>query len=433
MYKIGEIAISKLPDHQARFVELARHYELSAILDSNSHAAGDTPIPYRKYDLIAGYSTGKKDTLQILQLHELEQLGPSNQDWYLGYLSYDLKNQIEDLKSANPDRIQWPPLLFFKPEILFLLFNETLYIHAENADISADGLIKTLLSIEIPALQTRLPELKASITRKTYLEKVRGLQTHLHRGDIYEVNYCMEFSGEGSLDPYSAHRQITAQTPAPFSAFFRYRDLFLLSASPERFLQKDKDLLISQPIKGTAPRNTDPSEDLKNRDFLQTSLKERAENIMITDLVRNDLARIAVKNSVQVEELCGIYAFPHVFQMISTIKARIEKKNMLEIIRATFPMGSMTGAPKIRAMELIEEYEEMKRGLYSGAVGYIGPEMDFDLNVVIRSLQYNAEHQYISYIAGSAITAMADPESEYQECLLKAYAIKQSLSDADNA
>ena len=187
---------------------------------------------------------------------------------------------------------------------------------------------------------------------------------------------------------------------------------------------------MSQPIKGTSPRSENPFQDKANIEYLKHSLKERSENIMITDLVRNDLSKVATRGSVKVDELCGVYSFRQVHQMISTISAEMRPdKNWIDTVKATFPMGSMTGAPKVRAMQLIEKYEATKRGLYSGSVGYVSPDGDFDFNVVIRSILFNRKKGHLSYMVGSAITALANPEQEYEECLVKAAAIREVLQN----
>ena len=171
-------------------------------------------------------------------------------------------------------------------------------------------------------------------------------------------------------------------------------------------------------------------EDQKLKQKLATDIKERSENVMIVDLVRNDLAKTAIKGSVEVEELCKVYTFDQVHQMISTVISQVsDQVHPVDILKTTFPMGSMTGAPKISAMKIIETLEETKRGLYSGAVGYFTPEGDFDFNVVIRSILYNSSKKYVSYSVGGAITAKSDPLSEYEECLVKAKAMRQVLEN----
>ena len=218
----------------------------------------------------------------------------------------------------------------------------------------------------------------------------------------------------------------------PFASFLKIDEQYLLSASPERYLKKEGNKIISQPIKGTAKRLISPIDDEKIASDLSRDEKERAENVMIVDLVRNDLSKTAKIGSVHVEELCKVYSFKQVHQMISTVVSEVEPTmHPVEIIRSTFPMGSMTGAPKVSAMKIIETLEETKRGLYSGAVGYFTPENDFDFNVVIRSILYDQEKKYISYSVGGAITAKSVPENEYEECLLKAKAMKHVLVNSN--
>jgi para-aminobenzoate synthetase component 1 len=267
------------------------------------------------------------------------------------------------------------------------------------------------------------------ISKANYILKVDAMLAHIHRGRIYEANFCMEFFAENAvINPLEKFKKLNAISQPPFAVFFKNNTHFLLSATPERYLRKEGDLLISQPIKGTAKRYSDFEKDEKSKEKLASDPKERAENIMITDLVRNDLSRTAQKGSVQVKELCGIYSFLQVHQMISTITSRLDPKYAVaEALKKTFPMGSMTGAPKISVMKIIEELEETKRGLYSGAIGYFTPEGDFDFNVVIRSILYNQGNQYVSFSVGSAITSLSEPEKEYEECLLKAKAMREVL------
>ena len=253
---------------------------------------------------------------------------------------------------------------------------------------------------------------------------------HIHRGDIYEANFCMEFFSENTtINPLEIFQKLNEISKPPLAVYFKNNKQFLLSASPERYLKKVGEQLISQPIKGTAKRFIDLIEDEKSKNKLSQDPKERAENIMITDLVRNDLSKTAQKGSVKVEELCGIYSFEQVHQMISTITSKLDTQySAVEAIKTTFPMGSMTGTPKVSVMNIIEELEETKRGLYSGAVGYFTPTSDFDFNVVIRSILYNQEKEYVSFSVGSAITSGSIPENEYEECLLKAKAMLEVLS-----
>ena len=255
------------------------------------------------------------------------------------------------------------------------------------------------------------------------------LKEHIHYGDIYEINFCQEFSATVSgINPKELFAQLKKTSPTPFSAWFREANQYLLCASPERYIKKSGSLLFSQPIKGTCPRGSDEVEDRKNLEALLASEKEISENVMIVDLVRNDLSRIAAKGSVAVEECCAPYGFPQVYQLTSTVSCQLQPEiQFSDIVKSTFPMGSMTGAPKLRAMQLADTFETFQRGIYSGAVGYIAPNGDFDFNVVIRSFVYNEESKHLSYAVGGAITMLSEAEAEYDECLVKAQAMNKTL------
>ena len=274
--------------------------------------------------------------------------------------------------------------------------------------------------------------MNARTGREEYLQQAEAIMRHIQRGDIYEMNFCLEFFAEDvSIHPASTWLALNARSPMPFACYYRSTDFHLLCASPERFLKRTGKRILSQPIKGTAPRGKDAESDRMQRNKLAADEKEMAENIMIVDLVRNDLSRTAVRGSVKVDELMGIHTFPALHQMISTVSAEVEEHTpATDIIRAAFPMGSMTGAPKVRAMQLIEQYENARRGLFSGSVGYFTPGGDFDLNVVIRSIQYR-EDRYLSFSAGSAITVRSDAAKEYEECLLKAKTMMNVLANAE--
>ncbi|HKJ07092.1 MAG TPA: anthranilate synthase component I family protein, partial [Flavobacteriaceae bacterium] len=271
--------------------------------------------------------------------------------------------------------------------------------------------------------------IKQRIDKNSYLKKVNNILNHIYRGNIYEANFCQEFYSEKTtINPVNTYLKLNEISKPPFASFLKINNKYLLSASPERYLQKQGTTVISQPIKGTAKRALDEIEDQKLIAELENNNKERAENIMIVDLVRNDLSHFAKKGTVKVNELCKVYTFKQVHQLISTVSCEVSKNiDVVDLIKKTFPMGSMTGAPKISAMQIIEALEETKRGLYSGAVGYFTPDDDFDFNVVIRSILYNETEKYVSYSVGSAITAKSNPENEYEECLLKAKAMQQVL------
>lgn len=362
---------------------------------------------------------------------DLKQYQQLTKDWLFGYLSYDLKNDTEELHSDNFDGLHFPDLFFFQPKKLFLLNGNQLeiqYLRLCDDEIESDfeAVLKTSRFI---TLHSEV-EIKQRISKENYIAKVSKMLEHIHRGDIYEANFCMEFYAENAtIDPSEIYQKLNGISKPPFATFFKNDSQYLLCASMERYLKKEANKVISQPIKGTAKRFLDETLDNESKKELEKNPKERAENIMIVDLVRNDLSHTAIKGSVAVEELCGIYTFEQVHQMISTVVSAVENSvSPVEILRTTFPMGSMTGAPKISAMNIIEELEETKRGLYSGAVGYFTPDNDFDFNVVIRSILYNAKEKYLSFSVGSAITSQSIPEQEYEECLLKAKAMFEVLS-----
>ena len=405
----------------------AQQFREVAFLDSNNY-----PQAYSSYDCLLAV-----DAFTLLQtdydnaFEDLKQYQQTTKDWLFGYLSYDLKNDSERLQSNNFDGLDFPDLFFFQPKKIFLLKGnqlETRYLHLCDDELQEDYQdITTIVPQQSTASDSVM--VQARIDQKKYLEQVQKMQEYIHKGDIYEANFCMEFYAENAtIQPLEKFQKLNAISQPPFAVFLKNNQQYLLSATPERYLRKEGEDLISQPIKGTAKRYEDPVADEKAKDDLASNPKERAENIMITDLVRNDLSRTAQKGSVQVEELCGIYSFMQVHQMISTITSKMDEKYaVIDVLRLTFPMGSMTGAPKISAMKIIEELEATKRGLYSGAVGYFTPEGDFDFNVVIRSILYNQKKQYLSFSVGSAITALSVPEQEYEECLLKAKAMKSVL------
>jgi len=361
---------------------------------------------------------------------DLKQYQQQTKDWLFGYLSYDVKNDVEDLHSNNFDGLHFPDLFFFQPKKLFLLKGNQLevrYLRFCDDEIESD-LIDIENNCQLSIINYQL-SIQQRISKESYIAKVNQMLEHIYRGDIYEANFCMEFYAENAIiEPVKIYQKLNAISKPPFAIFFKNNEQYLLCASPERYLRKEGNKVISQPIKGTAKRFSDLVLDEKSKTELETNPKERSENIMIVDLVRNDLSHTAIKGSVEVEELCGIYTFEQVHQMISTVVSNVSTTTSpVEILRTTFPMGSMTGAPKISAMKIIEELEETKRGLYSGAVGYFSPENDFDFNVVIRSILYNAATNYVSFSVGSAITSQSNPEQEYEECLLKAKAMFEVL------
>ncbi len=436
MRKTVSFQISDTAKFKEQLLLWAKQFKRLAILDSHDvNKKANSKKEYNSYELLAGIATLNEIKLEENGFDTLRQTYDANPDWWFGFMTYDLKNELEDLSSGNFDGVKMPAFHFFQPRwVLALKQNvlEVYYFEKENSEDEIRTLVNEILSTQIGELKaSSVPNIKHRISKDEYLEAVNALKNHIRLGDIYEVNFCQEFFAENAqVDPLEIFRRLREVSPTPYSCYYSIGDKFLLSASPERYIKKQGSKIISQPIKGTAKRGETPDEDNQIKELLFTDPKERAENIMIVDLVRNDLSKTAVKGTVKVEELCGIYTFPQVHQMISTIVSKLrEDVHFVDCIRHTFPMGSMTGAPKVRAMELIEKYELTKRGLFSGAVGYITPNADFDFNVVIRSIQYNAKDNYLSFMVGGAITMQSDPEKEYEECLLKAKAIKQVLGN----
>ncbi|BDD09733.1 para-aminobenzoate synthase [Fulvitalea axinellae] len=351
----------------------------------------------------------------------------NSKEWWFGYFGYDLKNEIENLYSQNPSFIDFPEGMFFCPETLITFTENGLEISSFRAPKEIFEEIKKTTATAEKELSCGV--LLPRFSKKEYLETVKKLQDHIVEGDIYEINLCQEFTATGNVqNPVNFYLKLNEKSPAPFSAWLKIGKKHLLCASPERFIKKKGDKLISQPIKGTIRRGEDDKEDQELKSLLFNDPKERAENLMIVDLVRNDLARSSVYGSVVPEEIFGIYGFRQVNQMISTVTSQLRPGfSPIEAIRNAFPMGSMTGAPKIRMMELAEHYEKSKRGLYSGAVGFFDPEMDFDFNVVIRSIFLDEKSGRLSFQVGGAITIDSIPEKEYEECMLKASAILSVL------
>lgn len=416
--------ISDFEQMKRKVLNWAKQFDTFCFLDNHQYQIE----PHSLECLMAAGERRRLNANAGNSLDQLQKFIQGKKSWLFGHLGYDLKNEIEILSSTNPDGIQFPDLFFFEPEVVIRLSEKELVIEADDPG----AVFKAVANMAEATnnLPPSLVNIRNRLTQPAYVSIIHDLKRHILRGDCYEINFCHEFFAENTaIDPVLVYQKLTVVSPNPFSALYRLKDHWLICASPERFLKKQGSRLLSQPIKGTAKRvinNT--GQDIKNKLDLANSAKDRSENVMVVDLVRNDLAKVCEEGTVKVDELYGIYSFPQVHQMISTVSGVLKKNvSFTEIIKATFPMGSMTGAPKKRVMELIEQYEQTKRGIFSGAVGYISPNGDFDFNVVIRSIMYNASSGYISLQAGSAITFQSDAEKEWEECLLKAAALKKVL------
>jgi len=420
-FPVNDVELIKL-----KMLNWANQFSIFCFLDNNNYNF-DTP------DFECLLAAGCKYSIRASAGNAFEQLklfsNNNKEEWIFGHLGYDLKNEIEQLHSDNFDGIQFPDTHFFVPEFVLKLHTSQLSIYTTSGAEDIFNAIITTEALSLPAISPVL-EIRSRISKNDYMAGVRKLQQHMLRGDCYEVNFCQEFFAEKAIiDPLELYKKLSSVSPSPFAALYKLEDKYCISASPERYIKKSGNKIISQPIKGTAKRNlADAVADKNNKLQLEKSEKEKSENVMVVDLVRNDLSRVCKEGTVRVEELFGIYSFPQVHQMISTISGEIaEGLDWVDVVKATFPMGSMTGAPKKRVLELIEAYEQTKRGVYSGAIGFISPSGDFDFNVVIRSILYNSTNEYLSFQAGSAVTFYSNAEAEYEECLLKAEVIKKIL------
>ncbi len=405
----------------------SNNFDRLAFLDSNNSI--NSNITYASYDSIVAVGCINEIISETkYAFSNLNKFHSKTNDWIFGFLTYDLKNNIENLKSNNFDGIKLPALNFFVPQYIFIINKNNLKIACFSDCYKVFNEINNIVLDK--SVEKNNMIIKSMFSNLEYIESVKKIKKHILKGDIYEANFCMEFySKNTNINPIKTYQRLNKISPTPFSCYYKFNNTYLISASPERFLKKSSNKIISQPIKGTIKRGKNIKEDIILKNKLQNNEKERAENIMIVDLVRNDLSILAKKASVKVEELCEIYSFSQVHQMISTVSSLVNKNtNIIDIIKSTFPMGSMTGAPKISAMKIIEEYEKTKRGLYSGSVGYISPDGNFDFNVIIRSILYNSSKKYLSFIVGSAITYKSNAENEFEECLIKAEAIKKALN-----
>ncbi|WP_242085046.1 aminodeoxychorismate synthase component I [Aestuariivivens sediminis] len=427
------IYVEKIDTFKNQLLVWAQQFSDVVWLDSNSYIQD-----YSSYDaVLAVEAFSVIDTNFHQAFDQLKAYHTHTKDWIFGFLTYDLKNDIEDVTSANFDALKFPDLYFFQPKRLFLIKGNTVEAHyLECIDDEVEDDVKAIKGINPLSKSTKVHgkediKIKLRIHKDDYFEKVNKMLGHIHRGDIYEANFCQEFYAEDTqINPLETYRKLNEISKPPFASFIKLGEKYVLSASPERYLKKDGGKVISQPIKGTAKRSDNLHEDALFNTALATDIKERSENIMIVDLVRNDLSKTAIKGSVKVEELCKVYTFNQVHQMISTVSAEVDPStHPVDIIESTFPMGSMTGAPKISAMQIIEALEETRRGVYSGAIGYLTPNGNFDFNVVIRSILYNANNRYVSYSVGGAITSKSDPLKEYEECLVKAKAMRTVLEN----
>lgn len=400
----------------------ANQFGIFCFLDNNNYHFDDP-----SFDCIL--AAGCKRSIELRPGNAFSQLKLFYDEkpcWLFGHLGYDLKNEVELLYSKHKPFVDFGLSFFFEPETIIQICDGKFSV--VNSLLPAAEIYNEINNEpgEIVNAVTTDVRVQSSISKKEYVDAIEKLKNYIHRGDCYEINFCQQFfAKDAAIDPLFIYSRLVQLSANPFSALYKLNDRYCLCASPERYLKKTGSIIISQPVKGTSKRDLNNKKtDEENKNYLHNSTKEKSENVMIVDLVRNDLSKICTEGSVYVEELFGIYSFPQVHQMISTVKGKLQKDiHWTDAVKATFPMGSMTGAPKKRVMQLIEEYETAGRGLFSGSIGYITPQADFDFNVVIRSIFYNKSKKHLSFLAGGGITFYCNAIDEYDECMLKAEAI----------
>ena len=424
---ITKFEITNIEKFKQQMLNWANQFNICCFLDNNNYTSS-----FNSFECTVAIadeiSFTSENNLNVF--NSLSDFLKNNKEWVFGHFSYDFKNYILPFKSENFDGINAPEVSLFIPTVVIQLIDN--YVIINSKKISPSEVFTSISKFDTRELLSSSEKIniQSRCSKTEYCNVINQLKNHIQQGDCYEINFCQEFFSENiEIYPLKIYQELNTISPNPFSTFYKLNHIYLMGASPERFIKKIGNKIISQPIKGTIKRDKENTEkDALLKLQLQHSEKEKSENVMIVDLVRNDLARIAKRNSVTVDELFGIYTFPQVFQMISTISATLKDNlSLVDILKALFPMGSMTGAPKYKVMQLIEQFEKSKRGLYSGTIGYITPNKDFDFNVVIRSIAYNHINKYLSYHVGSAITNKSNAEDEFEECLLKAKAIENVL------
>lgn len=429
MVDTTSFSIPAIEDFKLKALQWANQFRVCCLLDSNNYSKDS----YTEFDWLLAVDALDELQVTVDAFESLKLFHENTTEKIFGFLSYDLKNQLENLDSNNFDGIGFPPTYFFKPRYILSIKGDSVFFNRNYPEafeiIEQINSQKLNLTTSNQQLTTGITQLIPRTPKEKYISNVNRIKSQIEEGDFYELNYCCEFYAEATvIEPLSVFKKLNDSASAPFSSFFKLDDKYLLCSSPERFLKKQGTQLISQPIKGTIRKGKDAQENEQLKQQLQNDSKERAENVMIVDLVRNDLAKSSKPGTVKVAELFGVYEFKRVNQLISTVTSQIKDNvHFVDAIKNAFPMGSMTGAPKVEVMKNIEQFEDQKRGLYSGALGYISASGDFDFNVVIRSVLYNASRSYISVQAGGAITFDANAEQEYEELLLKAKGMLEAL------
>lgn len=383
-------------------------------LDNNQYA-----IAPNRYELLAGTGCRTGYTYQDLSLVR---------DWIFGNLPFEFDPKVtgNEVPAHHPEYFYTPDMVIYIPA-----GQNCLVVEAYS---DPDSIIQDIIAIpdKETDLEYAMPHsahILSLIDQETYIERIEQIREDIFQGKYYELNYCIPFYVRDiTIDPVVLFHQQNRLNPAPMAALHKHKNEYLICTSPERFIYKNKQLILSQPIKGTAPRGDTPQEQAENKAALSRSEKDKSENVMIVDLTRNDLARCCETASVTVPELFGVYEFPFVYQMISTIQGTLkEGMHFQDVLQCTFPMGSMTGAPKATVIDHIQKYEPEARGLYSGTVFYINPDGDYDSNVVIRSIVYCPRGKSLSFKVGGAITYDSTALQEWEEIQWKAASMKRAI------
>jgi para-aminobenzoate synthetase component 1 len=405
-----------------RMLNWSKQFSILLFLDGNEYAD-----KYSRYECLLG--AGMHHSGPLSGLDDVYRFHSAQNDWLFGHINYDYKNYLEPrISSRHRAVVGFPDFFFFQPLVVCYILTGQQQLVIETLDEDPVAVFNDIMNTTAE-IDTNIPSVNfiKRTDKQVYIDTIKKLRHHIKEGDCYEINYCNEGYATGvNIEPVPVFHALNHLSRAPFAAYYRNEGRYMICASPERYIWKEGSGVIAQPIKGTARRGQDAETDAGIKNDLYQSIKDRAENVMITDLVRNDLARSCEVGSIAVEELFGIYTFPQVHQMISTISGKLNNEQpFTDALKYSFPMGSMTGAPKIKVMELVDRYEDTRRELFSGTVGYITPAADFDFNVIIRSLFYDAGQQRLSYQSGGAITYDSNAESEWEEMRLKAWALER--------
>lgn len=423
--QIATFAIANFANYKQQMLSWANQFNICCLLDNHQY-----PSPHHAVECLLAVNPLQQYSANTNGLAGLKKFINNSNSWFFGHVNYDVKNEIFNTTSTHKNNIQFPEIFFFIPAIVIEL--TTISVTITSYTLQPNLIHQAIAAINLASTidnNITSPKLQPKISKEKYLETIKQLQKHIQRGDCYEINFCQEFFAENAvISPLHLYHNLTKISPNPFSCYYKLQQQYLLCASPERYVKKTSDHIISQPIKGTSKRTF--TNDELEKEQLKNSSKNKSENVMIVDLVRNDLSKICTRGSVKVDELFGVYTFPQVHQMISTISGTLQNNiDFVDVLQATFPMGSMTGAPKKKVLQLTEQYEQTKRGIYSGCVGYINPQKNFDFNVVIRSIMYNANQKFLNYLVGGGITFYSNAQQEYEECLIKAEAINTVLKN----